>query len=289
MQKSFIIIFLSSLAILSCGKTDLKEEESRAKYTVSGYFQKGPFQQGAKVTIQTYDVVNNTGIMFDEFSTNIVDDSGRFEFGELSLESNYVLVSSKSKFFNELKGSTSDWEISLSAVVDLRKSPSFCVNVLTGLRDSKISRLQSEGLKYDDAFQHAQEVVLNAFGLQRYKDKDFAQLNIADGSDYAAVLIVASIALTMDYQKSLFDMLFTGIKNEILMDDSIGKGNRETLVAHMRYIGGHHEEIENNIVSYYKSLGQTITVKNLIPFLDLDGDGIAGNETNPESFYSSMN
>lgn len=286
MSKSFIIIAFSAIAIMSCGKANTgKEEEQRADYSVSGYFQKGPFLQGAKVTLHTYDVKNNTGIMFDEFTTNIVDNSGRFDFGKLSLESNYVYVSSKGKFFNELKGDTSDWEISLGAVVDLKKTPSFSVNLLTELRDSKVSRLQLEGAKYDDAFIHAQEIVLNAFGLQRFKDKDFVQFNIADGSDYAAALIVASVALTMDYQKSLFDTHYTGIKNEILMDDSIGKGNREDLVANMRYIGGHHEEIENNIVNYYKSLGQTITVKNLVPYLDLDGDGIAGNETNPEQYF----
>lgn len=285
MHKNFILIAFSALALLSCGKINKTEEEHRTEYAVSGFFQKGPFQQGTKVELQTYDAINNSGVMFDEFSTNIIDGSGRFDFGKLSLESNYVCVRSKGKFFNELKGELSDWEISLSAIVDLKKTPSISVNILTGLRDSKVSRLQSEGMKYEEAFQHAQEVVLSAFGLQKYKDKDFAQFNIADGSDYAAALIVASVALTMDSNKSIFDMRYTGIKNEILLDDSIGKGNRESLVANMRYIGGHHEEIENNILNYYKSLGQTITVKSLIPFLDLDGDGIAGNETNPEQYY----
>ena len=63
------------------------------------------------------------------------------------------------------------------------------------------------------------------------------------------------------------------------MEGELSPSTKAALLQDARYIATIHDQIEKNVMDYYAKQGKTLTVKNITKYLDLDGDGIVGNES----------
>src|SRR6056297_823408 len=130
--------------------------------TISGVVQKGPF-------------INGTGIIVTElspgliqtgktFSSQILDNQGKFELNQLVLNSRFIELRADGFYFNETLGRKSDAQLTLYALSDLSEE-AVNVNLLSHLEKQRIHYLMSEGAIFSQAKEQAQEEILDIFGF----------------------------------------------------------------------------------------------------------------------------
>lgn len=71
----------------------------------------------------------------------ITDNDGSFDFGEINLNSPYVLLTADGYYFNEVYGELSDGQISMQSIVNLTDNKQANVNILTHLKTQRMMRL----------------------------------------------------------------------------------------------------------------------------------------------------
>lgn len=154
--------------------------------------------RGSKVEMRTLKQdLSATG---NSFSATIKNNSGDFDFGNITIASPYAQLTADGYFFNEVTGNLSAGRIQLDAIVDLTDKSSVNVNVLTHLKSRRLARLICKGKTFREADEEAQREVMRAFGLEAYADKDVSQYSIVGGDDVAGALIaVTSLIL---YERS---------------------------------------------------------------------------------------
>ena len=166
-------------------------------YTVSGRAEKGPFKSGSTVTMQPLDLRLNA--LGSAQITMTFDDCGNYAFRNTLFKYPYMSLSATGLFFNESDDyRTRDTQLTLQGYADLQHGSKVNVNVVTHLISERVANLVIGGIDFDVALSQAQGELLSAFGLQRLNDKDFAQVSITDGDDYAAALLAISMPLLYD-------------------------------------------------------------------------------------------
>lgn len=145
------ITFLLLLAILSaCVEKDLTGDKPIKISSLSGKVEKGPFTQGATVTIHELSKeLNPTGKLFQ---TEIKSNEGEFELESAAeFVSPYVNIACDGYFFNEITGNLSNSQIRLESIVDISGKRNINVNILTHLSKDRIIKLIKEGKNYEEA------------------------------------------------------------------------------------------------------------------------------------------
>ncbi len=268
----FCLFFILALV---AGCEDDKDVFTPKLYSVSGKVEKGPFISGSKITVQALDKnYNQTGEVYQGI---IADYDGSFDFGEIRLNSPYVLLTADGFYFNEVTGELSDSQITLQAIVNLTDNKQANVNILTHLKTQRMMQLiRNNIMDFDEADAKVQKEVLRNFALERYADQDVCNFSIASGTEEAGALIVISSVLLKDRSDAELTEYLAMLSSEFkaegrFMDDTKEKIRENSMKLKL-------DEIADNIIRRYEKLGMEVTVPNLNYFIDWDGDGIAGNE-----------
>ena len=244
-------------------------------YTVSGRAEKGPFKSGSTVTMQPLDLKLNA--LGSTLTTMTFDDCGNYSFRNTLFKYPYVSLSATGLFFNEYDDyRTRDTQLTLQGYADLQRGSKVNINVVTHLISERVLNLVIGGVDFDDALSQAQEELLSVFGLQRLNDKDFTQVSITDGDDYAAALLAISMPLLYDRKGPDLISWMTRLRYDFADD---GKFTEQNMVQYKKDRNRLSLlNYANKLIDKYKDFGLNISVKDLRYFYDWDDDGVAGNE-----------
>lgn len=244
-------------------------------YTVSGRAEKGPFKSGSTVTMQPLDLKLNA--LGSTLTTMTFDDCGNYSFRNTLFKYPYVSLSATGLFFNEYDDyRTRDTQLTLQGYADLQRGSKVNINVVTHLISERVLNLVIGGVDFDDALSQAQEELLSVFGLQRLNDKDFTQVSITDGDDYAAALLAISMPLLYDRKGPDLISWMTRLRYDFADD---GKFTEQNMVQYKKDRNRLSLlNYANKLIDKYKDFGLNISVKDLHYFYDWDDDGVAGNE-----------
>ena len=163
------------------------------KYDLNGgYVQKGPFYSDSEIIIQE---LNSALDPIDNMHETLTDNFfGHYVHGNRS-HSKYVEVIAEGYYFNEVRGISSDDEITLRSLVDA-SNDTMNVNILTTLSDERIKYLLSNEQKsFSEARQQAEQEVLEIFNISNHPGMNFNEMDMCRQGDGHAILLAASVML----------------------------------------------------------------------------------------------
>lgn len=273
------------MIVFSCSDNEEGKNGPSVRYTVSGKVEKGPFVAGSPINMQTMDAkLQPTG---KNFTVNIVDDAGNFNFGSQEFDTPYAKLTASGYFFNEVIGDLSQGTLNLNAVVDLSDKQTINVNILTHLKYDRIIKLiSSQGKSFKEANKQAQKELLSAFGLQRYADTDASQFSITAGTDEAGALIAISSLILANRTEAKITEYLARLSRDFANSGSFSGDIVQQIKEDRGYVSYKLEMIAEHIKERYEELGQNIQVKDLAYYFDWNDDGIAGNEVAEEGDVS---
>lgn len=172
-------------------KTSGTDEQSEgivalADKKFSGKAQKGPLVKGSTVVLRETSAEGKLEPTGREFETTTTNDSGAFQFGDLDLESQYVLLSAEGYYSHEHDESyyfykemgdqaeelfgtletRSECPMRLDAVTNLNNRNTANINLLTHFEYKRVLKLVREGKTFAEAKRQASMEVLGAFGVE---------------------------------------------------------------------------------------------------------------------------
>ena len=160
--------------------------------TISGVVQKGPFINGTAIIVTELSPgLIQTG---KTFSSQILDNQGKFELNQLVLNSRFIELRADGFYFNETLGRKSDAQLTLYALSDLSEE-AVNVNLLSHLEKQRIHYLMSEGAIFSQAKEQAQEEILDIFGFYLNHRRRSESLDISISGRDNAVLLAASLII----------------------------------------------------------------------------------------------
>lgn len=292
-----LFLCLSLLAVCSCGddnKTDdlsgganssnsnnSNNSNSNVNYTpkefvVKGQVEKGPFISGSVINMQPLN--QKMQAVGSTYSATITDDMGSFAFNSEEFSEPYARLSVNGYFYNEYKGNLSNGQIMLQSVVDLRDKNSVNVNLLTHLKYQRVLNLIADSVPFADANAQAQEELFKSFGLQKMNTSDASQFSVAAGTDEAAALIVTSALLLGERTEAQFTEYLANLCKDFATDGQFSQTNKEQINKDKEKLATKLKDIRQHLIDRYTQLGRSITVKELISYVDWDDNGTAGDE-----------
>lgn len=277
---TFAVIVMVLFTACSGGKEDIKPVSYDVN--ISGHVEKGPILSGTEIKLTCVRGYNEVTLAEDK--TTVTDNLGSFSFKGSQADTKYIGLSASGTYFNEVTGAVSSKPYELGAYVDITKTSTVNINLLTTIAYNVASFIMvGDGFRerylIEDASRIAQERVINAFRLDAFGITDLTKLSISNGDDSAAALLAVSSMLLSTRSETSLGQLLTGIRNELGMEGELSPSTKATLLQDARYVATIHDQIEKNVMDYYAKQGKTLTVKNITKYLDLDGDGVAGNES----------
>lgn len=270
------------LALMLCVLFVSCEEEGNddfvpQTYNVSGKVEKGPFVSGSAITIQPMSAqMQALGTMY---TSTILDHLGNFSFGSKLFESPYAELTANGYFFNEVTGALSSGTLYLHAIVDLSKSATVNVNILTHIKYQRVLNLIAQGKTYTEANAQAQEELFKAFGLEKYASKDASQYSIIEGTEESAALIAISSLVLVERTEAAVTEYLARLCREFGNEGVFSNATKIQIKSDREKLADKLSDIRYNIRSRYNDLGIDVEVPPLAPFFDWDDDGVVGNET----------
>lgn len=262
-------LLLSVLWLWTCssgGDGESPTEPTGPNYVVNlsnlgGSAQKGPFNNGTSINIA--ELSNALAPTGKNYSSQITDNSGRFNVAQVQLESPYVELRANGYYFNEVSNQVSSGQLTLYAISNLSGKTSLNVNILTHLEKNRIINLMSgdNPLTYAQAKIQAQEEVLNIFEYSRANMPESELLDISKSGSANGKLLAISAILQGDQTVGQMSELLANISTDITADGTIENTTiRNTLINNAANLD--FEEIRSNLVARYASLGVSATIPN---------------------------
>ena len=245
-------------------------------YDIRGKVEKGPFISGSEISIQPMN--DKLQVLGNMFNTSITDDLGNFQLGSKEFTAPFAEIIANGYFFNEVSGELSNGTLSLRALVDLSKSESINVNILTHLKYARIKNLVKAGKSFSDANSQAQKELFEAFGLGSLGDQDASSFSIIAGTDESAALIAISSLLLLNRTEAALTEYLARLSEDFGKNGCFSDNLKKQINEDKIELAEHLSDIADNIVERYESLGISVSVKELSHFFDWDNDGVAGNE-----------
>lgn len=245
-------------------------------YDVRGKVEKGPFISGSEITIQPMDA--KLQVLGSMFNTSITDDIGNFVLGSKEFASPYAELIANGYFFNEVKGELSNGTLTLRALVDLSDNETVNVNVLTHLKYARIKNLVASGKQFEEANAQAQKELLDAFGLNSDSYKEVSSYSIIAGTDESAALIAISSLLLVDRTEAALTEYLSKLSSDFGKNGNFSNEIAAQISKDKKKLAKYLDDIKENVIERYESLGIDVEVKELSRFIDWDDDRVAGNE-----------
>jgi hypothetical protein len=160
---------------------------------VSGYVQKGPFILGSSITIS--ELNNDLQPTGRVFSTQISDNTGKYNLPSVELASPYILLKADGFYFNERNGELSEAQLTLHSLVDITDMESFNINVISHLEKDRIIELMKGGMEFNEAKLQSKNEILGIFGFVSVDQLQSEEMDIAHTGEDNAMLLAASLIL----------------------------------------------------------------------------------------------
>ena len=273
---------LACVALTACddngGPDDIINTQ---KYDLQGKVEKGPFVSGSTLSIQPMD--ESLQVLGSMYNTTIVDNMGSFMVGSKEFDSPYAELMATGYFFNEVEGVLSNGTLTLRAIVDLSNSNTVNVNVLTHLKYARIKNLIATGKSFTEANNTAQRELFKAFALEQFANKEVSSFTITAGTDEAAALIAISSLLLVDRSEAELTEYLAKLCEDFGKNGVFSEEIKTEIESDKSKLAYRLTDIRENIIERYKDLGIDVKVKNILQYIDWDGDGKAGNETLKEN------
>ena len=244
------IIFLVTL-ITSCND-DNSDITPLKKDKITGFAQKGPFNNGSSVLISE---LNSEFIQTGKtITSNIENNQGLYEIDNIEFISQYVILTVNGFYFNEISGNNSSAQLTLFAISDLSDRNSLNVNVLSSIEKQRVELLISEGMDFKEAKTQAMNEILGIFEIDPTLNLESETLDISKDSDGNAILLAIS-SIIQGYRSTadlslLLANLSTDIKTDGILDDLTIKSD---LLLHAKSLN--LTSIRTNLEEHYNSLG----------------------------------
>lgn len=198
--------------------------------TISGVSQKGPFVEGASVTVQELEgkTLAQTGRSYEG---KIKGDRGEFSVDVINLESQFALLKANGFYLNEVTGKESESQVTLYAFTDLSNRNQVNVNLLTHLEHERsIYLLKNNDLTVKKAKEQAEKEILASFGIEG----DFGSsedMNIFGSGDGSAALLAISILMQSDLKEGAFSKRLADYASDIETDGVWDNEKVQTAIA----------------------------------------------------------
>lgn len=252
-----LVCLLVALAACSSEDDENQKIDTLSKVTISGFIQKGPYISGTSIELIELDTnLVQTG---RSFSTQIVDNSGKFEIKGIELLSPYVEIKADGFYFNEVSGAVSTERLVLNCIADVTQNNNINVNVLSTLEKNRIEFLVESGASFADAKKQAQQDVLALFEMEKTDIALSEQLNIAETGDDNSILLAASIILQGKRNVAALSELLSNISLDIeadgKLDNTLLGKNLINDVKNMNLVS-----VKSNIEKRYSDLGTPVSL-----------------------------
>lgn len=198
--------------------------------TISGVSQKGPFVEGASVTVQELEgkTLAQTGRSYEG---KIKGDRGEFSVDVINLESQFALLKANGFYLNEVTGKESESQVTLYAFTDLSNRDQVNVNLLTHLEHERsIYLLKNNDLTVKKAKAQAEKEILASFGIEG----DFGSsedMNIFGSGDGSAALLAISTLMQSDLKEGAFSKRLADYASDIETDGVWDNEKVQTAIA----------------------------------------------------------
>ncbi len=198
--------------------------------TISGVSQKGPFVEGASVTVQELEgkTLAQTGRSYEG---KIKGDLGEFSVDVVNLESQFALLKANGFYLNEVTGKESESQVTLYAFTDLSNRSQVNVNLLTHLEHERsLYLLKNNALTVKKAKEQAENEILASFGIQG----DFGNsedMNIFGTGDGSAALLAISTLMQGDLKEGAFSKRLADYASDIEEDGVWDNEKVQTTIA----------------------------------------------------------
>ena len=198
--------------------------------TISGVSQKGPFVEGASVTVQELEgkTLAQTGRSYEG---KIKGDRGEFSVDVVNLESQFALLKANGFYLNEVTGKESESQVTLYAFTDLSNRSQVNVNLLTHLEHERsLYLLKNNDLTVKKAKEQAEKEILASFGIEG----DFGSsedMNIFGTGDGSAALLAISTLMQSDLKEGAFSKRLADYASDIEADGVWDNEKVQTAIA----------------------------------------------------------
>ncbi len=198
--------------------------------TISGVSQKGPFVEGASVTVQELEgkTLAQTGRSYEG---KIKGDRGEFSVDVVNLESQFALLKANGFYLNEVTGKESESQVTLYAFTDLSNRSQVNVNLLTHLEHERsLYLLKNNDITVKKAKEQAENEILASFGIQG----DFGNsedMNIFGTGDGNAALLAISTLMQSDLKEGAFSKRLADYASDIEADGVWDNEKVQTAIA----------------------------------------------------------
>ena len=252
-------------------------------HSLSGQIQKGPLIFGSRIWVSELDGdLNPTG---KTYLSQTTDDLGNFTIST-TVTSDLVELLGVGYYMDEITGSLSTSQITLSAIADLSVDETPTINILTTLQAPRVKRLMQDGVAYTEANSRSQTEVLAIFGIDSSKidaleslfamditgstDQDSALLAtsaiIAKMSSTAATANGSSQAAEMSFYISNIgsDIANYGLVNSTDISTAIDNASAQIDL----------NAIRTNVETYYANRNITVIAPKFEEWVDKDNSGL---------------
>lgn len=198
--------------------------------TISGVSQKGPFVEGASVTVQELEgkTLAQTGRSYEG---KIKGDRGEFSVDVVNLESQFALLKANGFYLNEVTGKESESQVTLYAFTDLSNRSQVNVNLLTHLEHERsLYLLKNNDITVKKAKEQAENEILASFGIEG----DFGNsedMNIFGTGDGSAALLAISTLMQSDLKEGAFSKRLADYASDIETDGVWDNEKVQTAIA----------------------------------------------------------
>ena len=262
------LLALSLCLVFGCGgggSTDSTSENPPPSYEVSGYAQKGPFINGASITI--YELQENLSPTGKSFDSQIKDDSGKFSLDNVSLSSQYVRLKADGFYYNEIPGDISSSQLTLYALSDITDKDVININILSHLEKDRLEYLVGQGKTFSEAKEQAQKEIMNIFSISKDDIGDSETLDISSDGDDNAILLAISIILQGYRTTSELSELLANISTDIRTDGVLDSSSLGTqLINDAKLVN--LSNIRTNLVNRYNQLGLTASIPDFEKYIN---------------------
>ena len=263
-MKRYLIASIIAIFILnSCSKDD-ESKSIIKKEKISGFVQKGPFINGTSISINELNTdLSQTG---KTYSTQITDNKGSFEFGNIELVSNFVSLRADGFYFNETFGEQSTSQITLYALSDVSDKTTFYANVLSHLEKPRVEYLISEGIVFSEAKSQAQSEILEIFNINTSLTESSEVLDISQVGDNNAILLATSLILQGYRTEGELTELLANMSTDLREDGVLSSNSTGSqLINHAIYLDT--TSIRNNLDDRYSDLGVNAEIPNFEKYI----------------------
>ncbi len=212
---------------------------------VNGFIAKGPFEEGATVSIALID-----------------ENMNRIEIDQ--------------EFISDLEGATDDiseFSINLPATEDVDIEVN--LNSLTFLQTERMYWLiENENMSFYEAYLKSKEEVLSLVNIETSIEDfpDFEEMDIREDGDGNAILFLANTLLTAkDSSTKQEDTLLQQVIQQLKENGSILNENISDYLA-QRFANLDFETIRQMLINFFQNQGQTVNIPAPTNFLDDDND-----------------